>query len=379
MKPILAALTIVALLASPARAFDTTARAAIVVDMTSGAVLLDKNADTPLPPASMSKLMTLNMAFEALQSGRLSMDETFTVSERAWKMGGSRMFVRAGDRIRIADLLRGVIVQSGNDACVVLAEGLAGTEEAFADRMNARAKELGMTNSSFANSTGWPHDDQRMSARDLLILAERLVTQFPEYYPLFAETEFEWDGVKQRNRNPLLYLNIGADGLKTGHTEEAGYGLTGSAIREGRRIAFVLSGLDSISARSQEAERVLNWAYREFRTEKVAAAGQVVGEAKVWVGEEETVPLAPARDVIATAPWNGMDETKIFVRYDGPVSAPIAAGDPVGELVIETPGLPPVTTPLVAAATVRKGGLVTRIEAAVELLLAGELPLKLPE
>lgn len=373
MNRLFAAL-IAALLAAPAHAFETTARAAIVVDMASGAVLLEKNADTPLPPASMSKLMTLNMAFESLQSGRLSMEDTFTVSEKAWKMGGSRMFVRAGDRIRIADLLRGVIVQSGNDACVVLAEGLAGTEAAFAERMNTRAKELGMMNSSFANSTGWPHADQRMSARDLLILAEHLVAQFPEYYSLFAETEFEWDGVKQRNRNPLLYLGIGADGLKTGHTEEAGYGLTGSAIRDGRRISFVLSGLESNSSRSQESERVLNWAFREFRTERVAAAGQIVGEAKVWVGEQETVPLTPAHDVIATAPWAGADGVKTIIRYDGPIPAPIAEGQQIGELVVEAPGLPPVTTPLLAAEAVNKGGVLTRLEAAALTLLAGESP-----
>ncbi|MFN3262028.1 MAG: D-alanyl-D-alanine carboxypeptidase family protein [Pikeienuella sp.] len=360
-----------ALLAQPAAAFDTAARAAIVIDMTSGAVLLEKDADKPLPPASMSKLMTLNMVFEALQQGRLSLDDTFPVSEKAWKMGGSRMFVRAGDRIRVEDLLRGVIVQSGNDACVVLAEGLAGSEEAFAARMNERAKELGLANSHFTNSTGWPDPDHYMSVRDLMTLIDRMVNAFPEYYPMWAETDFEWDGVAQRNRNPLLYLDLGADGLKTGHTEEAGFGLTGSAIRDGRRIGFVVTGLDSMGDRAQESERLLTWAFREFRTERIASAGQIVGEAEVWVGEERTVPLTPAQDVIATAPWAAAAETKVTIRYDGPIPAPIAAGQPLGELVVEAAGLPPVRAPLVAAVAVEKGGLITRVGAAVETLLRG--------
>lgn len=364
-----------ALLPAPAFAFDTDATAAMVVDMTSGAVLLEKNADQKIPPASMSKLMTLNMVFEALQSGRLAMDDTFPVSERAWRMGGSRMFVREGDRVRVEDLIRGVIIQSGNDACVVLAEGLAGSEEAFASRMNDRAKELGLNDSHFKNSTGWPDPEHRMTAHDLVLLVERMVSEFPEYYPIFAETVFEWDGVEQKNRNPLLYLDIGADGLKTGHTEEAGYGLTGSAIREGRRIAFVITGLSSTKARSQESERLLTWAFREFRTERLAKAGDIVGQATVWVGAEATVPLTPARDFIATAPWVGAEDTKISIRYQGPVPAPIMAGDQIGDLVIETPGIAPQSVPLLAAASVEKGGVVTRVGAAVATMLRrGDAP-----
>lgn len=367
------ALLIAALLAAArAEAFDTAARAAIVVDMTSGVVLLEKDADTPLPPASMSKLMTLNMVFEAIQQGRLSLDDAFPVSEKAWKMGGSRMFVRVGDRIRVEDLLRGVIVQSGNDACVVLAEGLAGSEEAFAGRMNERARELGMTNAHFTNSTGWPEDRHRMSVRDLMVLIDRMVNAFPEFYPMWSETDFTWDGVAQKNRNPLLYLDLGADGLKTGHTEEAGYGLTGSAMRDGRRIGFVVTGLGSIAERSQESERLLTWAFREFRTERIAAAGQIVGAAEVWVGDKDSVPLTPAADVIATAPWAAAEATKVTIRYDGPVPAPIAAGQPIGEMIVEAEGLPPLRAPLVAAVAVEKGGLVTRIGAAIETLLRGE-------
>lgn len=361
-----------AALAQGAHALDTSARAAMVVDLTSGTVLLDKNSDAPLPPASMSKLMTLNMVFEALAEGRLSLDERFRVSEKAWKMGGSRMFVREGDRIRIEDLIRGVIIQSGNDACIVLAEGLAGSEEAFAAKMTERAAELGMTDSTFANATGWPHENHRMSARDLIALTERMLREFPQYYGYFAETEFTWDGVTQKNRNPLLYLDIGADGLKTGHTEEAGYGLVGSAKRGDRRIAFMITGLDSSKARSVESERLTTWAFREFKTGQIAAAGQIVGEAEVWVGEADSVALTPARNIIATAPFGGLDETRVSIRYDGPIPAPIAAGDIIAELVVEAPDLPPVSTPLVAAHSVSKGGVLPRVKGALKLLLASD-------
>lgn len=370
-RPVAASI-VVALCALPAHALDTAAHSAMVVDMSSGAVLLEKNVDVALPPASMSKLMTLNMVFEALQQGRLSLDEKFRVSVKAWQMGGSKMFVREGDRIRIEDLIRGVIIHSGNDACVVLAEGLAGSEEAFAQRMTERARELGMEKSTFVNSTGWPHPDHRMSARDLIFLTERMIEGFPEYYHYFAETEFTWDKVTQKNRNPLLYLDIGADGLKTGHTEEAGYGLVGSAERNGRRIAFIVSGLDSTRARSVESERLTTWAFREFKTGKIANAGQIVGEAAVWIGADDTVPLAPRDDVIATAPFGELGEMKVSVRYDGPIEAPIALGQPIAELVVESPGMPPVSTPLVAAAAVERGGLISRVTAALTTLTSSD-------
>ena len=368
MRLIAAVAFVATVLSNSAAALDTAARAAMVVDMSSGAVLLEKNADVPLPPASMSKLMTLNMVFEALQEGRLSLDEKFRVSVKAWKMGGSRMFVREGDRIRIEDLIRGVIIHSGNDACVVLAEGLAGSEDAFAQRMTERARELGMMQSTFANATGWPHPAHRMSARDLLFLTERMIKTFPEYYHYYAETDFTWDNVTQKNRNPLLYLDIGADGLKTGHTEEAGYGLVGSAQRGDRRVAFMVSGLGSVKERSVESERLLNWAFREFKTDKIASAGQIVGEAKVWVGSESTVPLAPQNDIVATAPYGGLKEMEITVRYDGPIEAPIALGQPIAELVVKAPDMPPVVTPLVAAKAVERGGVLPRVSAVLQLI-----------
>ena len=361
------------LAAAPATALDTPARAAIVVDLTSGAVLLEKNADQPLPPASMSKLMTLYMVFEALKEGRLSMDDRLPVSEAAWRKGGSKMFVRVGDRIRVEDLLRGVTVQSGNDACIVLAEGLAGTEEAFADRMNARARELGLTNSHFRNATGWPEEGHVMSVRDLARLAGLIVRDFPDLHALFSIREFTWEGITQQNRNPLLYLDIGATGMKTGHTEEAGYGLTATAERDGRKVALVVAGLSSPRERAVETEKLLNWAYREFRTGALFRAGETVTEAEVWIGSARSAPVGPQGDIVVTVPVAAVDRIRARVVYAGPTPAPVQAGDHIADLVVETPGVGPVTYPLVALQAVPAGGVVERVGAAARLLLASVL------
>jgi D-alanyl-D-alanine carboxypeptidase (penicillin-binding protein 5/6) len=368
IRPLLALALL--LLAPPALALDTPARAAIAVDLASGAVLMEKNADTPLPPASMSKLMTLNMVFEALEEDRLSLDSRMPVSERAWRKGGSKMFVKVGDRIRVEDLLYGVTVQSGNDACIVLAEGLAGTEAAFAERMNARAAEIGLDDSNFKNATGWPEENHVMSVRDLAILAERIVTEFPQFMHFFSTREFEWEGITQRNRNPLLDLGIGAIGLKTGHTEDAGYGLTAVAERDGRTVVVVVAGLPSAEARAVEAEKIVNWAFREFRTGPLFEAGEVVAEAETWVGDVRRVGLAPAEDVVVTVPVADAGAIRARIRYDGPLAAPIAQGQRVAELVVEAPGVEPVAHPLVAAEAVAAGGVLSRVEAAARLLVA---------
>lgn len=353
---------------------DTPARAAMLVDMTSGATLLEKEADLPLPPASMSKLMTLYMAFEALDKGLISLDDEFRTSARAAAMGGSKMFIREGGLVSVADLLRGIIVQSGNDAAVALAEALAGTEEAFAERMNERAVDLGLTNSHFANSTGWPHPDQHMSMRDLVRLSSLLIEQFPQYYPMFAETVFTWDGVEQRNRNPLLRLGIGADGLKTGHTEEAGYGLVASAKRGDRRVVLAIAGLGGVGDRSHEAERLINWAFRAFETRRLYSEGEGLVEAPVWIGAAPRVMLAPVRDVIVTAPYGNIEKAALKIRYDAPVEAPIEAGQRIGSIEIAVPDLPPFAVPLVATETVERGGFLTRVQAAAELLLGELIP-----
>ncbi|MBY8975016.1 D-alanyl-D-alanine carboxypeptidase [Rhodobacteraceae bacterium NNCM2] len=348
---------------------STPATAALVIDLNSGTVLLEKDADRPLPPASMSKLMTLNMVFEALQAGRLAMTDQFRTTAKASNMGGSKMFLREGELVSIEDLLHGVIIQSGNDAAVALGEALMGTEEAFAAQMNQRAEALGLTNSSFANATGWPDPDQRMSVRDIATLSTHIITQFPEYYPMFAETEFTWDGITQSNRNPLLSLGIGADGLKTGHTEEAGYGLAASAKRGDRRVVVVVTGLESSAQRRQEAERLINWAFRAFESTTAFKAGEPLATADVWIGSSSTVPLVPERDVILLYPAGTIDQTTMKVRYDGPITAPFDAGDRLGVVEIQSADMPPVTVPLVASHAVAEGGFLSRLEAAANLLI----------
>jgi len=359
------------LLALPAQAFDTRATAAWVFDETTQTVLLAKNADQPLPPASMSKLMTLNMLFEALQDGRVTMDTTFAVSTKARSMGGSTMFLNEQDRPTVRDLIHGIIINSGNDACVVVAEGLAGTEEAFAAQMTERAKTLGMTQSTFANASGWPDPNHRMSMHDLGVIARRLIEEFPEEYAIFRETEFNYANRSEANRfnrNPLLKLNIGADGLKTGHTSEAGYGLVGSAVQGNRRVIFVITGLESDTARAEEAERIVNWAFRQFVLKTVAKAGLRVAEAPVWMGRDSTVGLVPAKDVVLLVPASVQDGISAEVSFTGPLAAPLIAGQPVAELIIHVPDLPDARSPLVTEAAVNRAGFAGRLTTAAQVL-----------
>lgn len=358
-------------LTRPSLAIETTAREAFMIDAMTGTVLLKKDADNLMPPASMSKIMTTLLVFDRLRDGRLSMDDEFTVSEKAWKKGGSKMFVEVGKRVRVEDLLRGVIVQSGNDACIVLAEGIAGSEEAFAELMNARAREIGMIDSHFANATGWPDPEHHMTARELALLAEFVIETYPEYYPLYSERVFTWNGIEQQNRNPLLYRDIGADGLKTGHTEAAGYGLTASAVRDGRRLILVVNGLDSMRARGEESERLLDWGFREFRNLSLFEAGEAVTQADVWFGESDRVSLVAERDVVVTLPRNARDELKVTVLYEGPIPAPIEAGAPLGTLKIEAPGIETLSIPLQAEIAVARQGVVGRAISGLKHMMFG--------
>lgn len=364
-------MTLVALpvaLPAGAQTQTTPAKAAIVLDMTSGAVLLEKNPDTPLPPASMSKLMTLEVVFDALANGRLALEDEFRVSERAAGMGGSKMFIRADEVISVADLLRGVIVQSGNDAAVALGEAISGTEEAFAQLMNQRAGELGLTGSHLTNATGWPDPDHRMSVRDLARLSEHIIRDYPDFYSMFAEDEFTWADITQQNRNPLLGAGLGADGLKTGHTEAAGYGLTASAKRGERRVILVVAGLESAAQRRQEAERLINWAFRAFDSVTLYEAGEPVTEARVWLGTAPRVALVPARDLVVTVPHGLLDQAEVRAHFRAPVEAPVSEGAELGRLEAVLPEVAPVSVPLVAARPVEKGGVRARLEAAAELL-----------
>lgn len=359
---------------SEASAFETKARAAFVMDQSTGTVLLAKNADEALPPASMSKLMTLYMAFEAVRDGRLQMTEKLPVSQHAMNYGGSTMFLDTTDRVAVEDLLRGIIVLSGNDACAVIAETLSpdGTEAGFARLMTRRARQMGMTNSTFANSNGWPAPGHRMSMRDLALLANHLITDFPEFYPMFAEREFKFDGrapQNTQNRNPLLRLNIGADGLKTGHTSEAGYGLVGSAKQGNRRVIFAFSGLQTAAERAEVSEQIVNWSFRQFSEATLALQGERVAEADVWMGKTSRVGLVPESDIEVLLPVLAQNKVKAEVIYNGPIEAPIAKGQSLAELVLMPDDLPEMRIPLVAEADVPEGGFGIRLRTATGILM----------
>ncbi|WP_288900589.1 D-alanyl-D-alanine carboxypeptidase family protein [uncultured Sneathiella sp.] len=354
-----------------AQSIETPAREAFVYDMNTGTVLLEKNADELMSPASMSKLMTVTMVFERLKEGSLKMDDTLPVSEKAWKKGGSKMFVEVDTRVAVGDLLRGIIVQSGNDACIVVAEGLGGSEEGFADAMTTRARELGLEKSTFRNATGWPDPDHKMTARELGLLAKHIIQDFPEYYPIFAEKHFTFSEIKQGNRNPLLYKNNGADGLKTGHTEESGYGLVGSSERDGRRIILVVNGLDNAKERSRESERLMEWAFREFNNYALFKAGDVVDNARVWLGSKDLVPLTLESDLTVTLNRAARKSMTVKVVYNEPIPAPIIKGTPVAQLVVEGPEMDTVTVPLIAMEDITRPGPLKRLTSAVEYLVFG--------
>ena len=372
-----------AVLAVPVAAFETRAKAAYVVDLATGTVLLAKNADEPLPPASMSKLMTLNMLFEALHDGRVQMDTTFSVSAKAKAItgeGGSTMFLNEQDKPTVEELIQGIVVNSGNDAAIVVAEGLAGSEEAFAQKATDRARALGMTGTTLVNASGWPDPAQRMSVHDLAIVAQRMVEQFPEFYHYFAETEFNYKdraADNRFNRNPLLKMTIGADGLKTGHTREAGYGLVGSAVQGDRRIIFVLTGMESDTVRAEEAERIANWAFRQFVLRIIAPKGTRIAEAEVWMGNAATVGLVVAEDARMLLPAELSDEIPAEVVYSGPIQGGFEAGTPLAELVLRLPDMGERRIPLVAETAVGKAGIITRLRTAAWVLyddLMGSAP-----
>lgn len=355
----------------PAAATETAAKFAILLDYDTGAVLLEKNADEPTAPASMSKLMTLYMIFERLKAGSLRLEDTFSVSEKAWRMGGSKMFVGINTRVKLEDLLRGIVVQSGNDACIVIAEGLARNEAAFAEKMTERAREIGLTNSTFVNSTGWPDPDHTMSVRDIAKLSAIIIKEFPEYYPLFAEKTYTYNNIKQGNRNPLLYGYDDADGLKTGRTKASGYGLAASVNRQGRRLILVVNGLASRKQRTRETVRLLDWAYREFDNFKLFSAGETVDNAAVWLGEDAEVPLIIENEVTLTLPRKSRRKMEVKVSYDGPIAAPIQSGERLAILTISAPDTETQQIPLIAGKNISRLGMFGRLSAALRYLAWG--------
>ncbi len=354
-----------------AASFDTLARQAVLVDLTTGAVLLEKDAHTKMPPASMSKLMTAYLLFERLKNGSISIDDTLPISSNAARKGGSKMFLRDGERVKVEDLIRGIVIQSGNDACIAIAEGLAGSEAAFAEMMNAKAKEIGLENSNFTNATGWPDPDHYMTASDLAKLAQRLLEDFPDYYHFYSERQFTFNQITQKNRNPTLGVIEGADGMKTGYTQASGYGLTASAEREGRRLIMVINGLESINARASEAERLINWGFGFFQTHEILRAGETVETAELWLGQKRTVPLVLKDNLKVTLPRTGKANLKVTVRYEGPVRAPVYKGEKLGTLVLTAPGINTIERQLFAAETVERLGPTGRVIETLGALVSG--------
>lgn len=375
LSQVLSLLTLLALAVATAPAdaarFDTRARQAFLIDLSTGAILLEKNARSRMPPASMSKLMTAYLVFERLKNGTISLAARLPVSRRASRKGGSKMFLREGERATLEDLIRGIVIQSGNDACIAVAEGLAGSEEAFAKLMNAKARDLGLKDSNFTNATGWPDPDHYMTAQDLATLARRLLEDFPEYYHFYSEKEFRYNNITQANRNPALAAVEGADGLKTGYTEASGYGLTASAERDGRRLVMVVNGLESVAERASEAERLLNWGFGAFGTYKLLRAGETVETADLWLGQSPAASLVVDKDLTVTLPRASRAELKVVVRYEGPTPAPVFKGEELGSVIVTAPGVDPIERPLFVAETVERKGPFGRVVETLTALIGG--------
>jgi D-alanyl-D-alanine carboxypeptidase (penicillin-binding protein 5/6) len=355
---------------TPIGPIDTTAKWAYIQDFETGTSLLEKQADEEVPPSSMTKLMTIYLVYEQLKQGKLKLSDTLLVSEKAWRMQGSKMFVAIGSSVSVEDLIRGIIVDSGNDAAIVLAEGIGGSEEQFVEKMNAKAKELGMTNSYFKTCTGWPDPEQHMSVRDIAILAGRIIRDFPAYYHYDSEKTFRYNGIEQGNRNPLVQKGT-ADGLKTGHTEAGGYGLVASSKRNGRRVILVLNGMATMHERASEGERLMDWAFLNFEDVTLYSAGDVIEHIPVWLGTQPTVPLVAGRDVTVTMPRNWRQKASVKVSYDAPRPAPIAKGDTLGKLTLTGQGIPNIDVPLLAAADVPRLGLPGRAMAVLSRYVTG--------
>jgi D-alanyl-D-alanine carboxypeptidase (penicillin-binding protein 5/6) len=347
-----------------------------IMDGASGALLLCENCEAPIPPASMAKLMTVLIVLERLRDRSISYDTRFTVSEYAWRehgapSGGSHMFLPVNSSVSVRDLIQGAVIVSANDACVVLAEGIAGSEAAFVKLMNRRAEELGLRSARFRNVTGLDDPEQRISSADLARLARHIITEFPEFYPTYGRREFTYNNRTQQNRNPLLGAFAGADGVKTGHTDDSGYGLVGSAILNGQRRIIVFNGLPTMAARASEAQRLMRSAFNDFSVHRVAAAGDQVGEARVRLGSRRAVALVAQRDIIVGGPRGVQQNLSAHIVYDGPLSPPIRQGDVVAQLVIEGPGFQTQTFPLQAGRRIGRANWFARAWDGLMLTVSG--------
>lgn len=355
---------------TPIGPVDTTARWAYCEDFNTGASLLEKAADERMPPSSMTKLMTLYIVLQRLKQGRMKLDDQPPVSEKAWRMGGSKMFVQIGTTVSVEDLIRGLVVDSGNDACIVLAEAISGSEDQFAALMNDTAKKLGLTNSHFVNATGWPADDHYMSVRDIATLSADLIRDFPQYYHYDAEKTFKYNNIEQGNRNPLVQKGV-ADGLKTGHTDAGGFGVVASTKRGDRRVILVLNGMATMRERTEESERLMDWAFANFEDVTLFAAGDVVDRAPVWLGDSPTVPLVGGSDLTVTMPRNWRRNAKVQISYDAPIRAPVVKGTKLGKLTVGGDGVPSMDVPLLAGVDVPKLSLPGRAMAVLAHYVTG--------
>ncbi len=361
-------------LATPAQTpigpVGTQARWAFILDETTGATLLQKAADEPMPPSSLTKMMTAYLVFSSLKQGRLHLDQTLPVSEKAWRTQGSKMFVPLGQQVSVEDLIRGMLIQSGNDACIVLAEGIAGSEDQFVVLMNQEAQELGLTQTHFQNTTGLPDPDHHMSARDVAMLAMDLIRTFPEYYHYFSEKSFTYNGISQDNRNVPVDQGL-ADGLKTGHTDAGGFGICASSERDGRRVIEVLNGLPSSRVRVEESERLLGWAFANFEDVPLFAKHQAVQSIPVWLGIQTSVDAAVKQAIVLTLPNGWRKRTRIEVDFSSPVTAPVSAGQEIATLVVSGTGFPDLRAPLIAVGAVPRLGLPERAVAVLKNAVGG--------
>ena len=376
VKSIMAVTIVIGVFPALSAEIRSSAQQVHITDFASGKILFSKNADQPMKPASMAKIMTVFVAFQRIVDGALRMDDKFIVSEKAWKKGGSRTFLEVGSKVSVSDILHGIIVQSGNDAAIVMAEGISGTEDSFTDEMNFWAKKIGMTDTNFRNSTGWPDSELTTTAKDLNTMATELIRRFPadkypELFPIFAKKVFTYNKIKQPNRNPLMYGSLGVDGLKTGHTKESGYGLVGSANREGQRVVMVLNGINSIKERATESRRLMELMFREFKTYKFYDEGQVVDQANVWLGKAAKVDLILSEPLHMLLAYQERQNLKLSVQWLDPIPAPIEKGDKLGTLIVDISGKKLKKLPLYAGQDVLALGFFDRVSAAVKYLIFG--------
>ena len=357
-------------LSKPLLAIDSIAETALVMDISTGEILLDKNSNMRTFPSSMTKIMTVLVAFEKIKNGTLSLDQEFLVSKKAWKMGGSKMFIEVDKRVKVFDLLLGIVVQSGNDASIALAEGISGTEETFAIEMNNLAKKIGLTDTNFVNSSGWPNDSHYTTAKDLALLAKYTVENHPELYQMYELNEFTYNGIKQDNRNPLLLTFDGADGFKTGYTEAAGYGIVGSAERGGRRLIIVLNGLESSRSRAQESLRLMDWGFNNFELVNFFKKDELVFQANTWLGKKEKVDLVAIEDIKVSIPKAQLSSANVDVLIEEPIQTPINKGDIIANLQISYADKK-ISFPLAAGESIEQKGFFSRITSALYYIVLG--------